>query len=114
MATNPDMLRGVAEPIVLRLVADRAMYGYEIIKTVNERTNGEFEWKEGTLYPCLHRLENAGWIRSDWQTASNGRRRKYYRITRRGQSLLKRKTVEWTSFSAAVNMLLMGAEGAQA
>jgi DNA-binding PadR family transcriptional regulator len=83
------------------------MYGYEIIKVVNERTNKAFEWKEGTLYPCLHRLENSGLIQSEWSTAESGRRRKYYSITRKGLSMLKDKTEEWSRFASAVNVLLM-------
>ena len=104
---NSDLIRGTAEPIVLNLVAKRPMYGYEIIKVVNQRTNNTFEWQEGTLYPCLHRLEGAGLIQSEWRIAANGRKRKYYTITRRGVALLIEKVEEWASFSAAVNTLLL-------
>ena len=69
MAVNSDLMRGVAEPVILKLLAERTMYGYEIIRLVNERTNGAFEWKEGTLYPCLHRLEEQGKIFSLEYTA---------------------------------------------
>ena len=69
MAVNSDLMRGVAEPVILKLLAERTMYGYEIIRLVNERTNGAFEWKEGTLYPCLHRLEEQGQIFSREYTA---------------------------------------------
>ena len=60
MAKNQDVLRGISETVILKLLSERSMYGYEIIKLVNERTDGAFQWKEGTLYPCLHRLEEAG------------------------------------------------------
>ena len=106
MAFDSDLVRSTAEPIVLRLVSERPMYGYEIIKIVNERTDGAFEWKEGTLYPCLHRLEGAGLVASEWQTAANGRRRKYYGITRKGAALLAEKASEWREFAVAVNTLL--------
>ena len=62
MVLNSDLMRGVAEPVILRLLAERMMYGYEIIRQVNERTNGEFQWKEGTLYPILHGLERDGYV----------------------------------------------------
>ncbi len=107
MKFSSDLIRGVAEPIVLRLVAERPMYGYEIIKDVNQRTNQAFEWKEGTLYPCLHRLEAAKLVDSEWREATSGKQRKYYRITRKGRAFLRDKVSEWTSFSAAVSALLL-------
>ena len=108
MGFDGNLIRGVAEPIVLRLVAERPMYGYEIIKIVNQRTNGAFQWREGTLYPCLHRLEGARLIESQWREAETGRRRKYYGITKKGARLLAEKAEEWSSFAAAVNALLLG------
>ena len=112
MAFDSDLVRSTAEPIVLRLVSERPMYGYEIIKVVNERTDGAFEWKQGTLYPCLHRLEGAGLIASEWQTAASGRRRKYYGITRKGRAVLAEKAEEWREFSLAVNGILFATAGA--
>jgi PadR family transcriptional regulator PadR len=106
MTYDADLMRGIVQPIVLQLVSERAMYGYEIIKIVNQRTNKALEWKEGTLYPCLHRLEGSGLIKSTWETAESGRKRKYYAITRRGLATLKKKASEWASFAQAVNALL--------
>ena len=106
MGFDKDLVRSMAEPIVLHLVMERPMYGYEIIKLVNARTDGAFEWKEGTLYPCLHRLEDAGLISSSWQTSDSGRRRKYYTISRKGMSQLDEKVAEWDSFSSAVKTLM--------
>ena len=63
---------------MLELLHERAMYGYEIVKVVKKRTKGCFEWKEGTLYPCLHRLEAEGFIRSKWGASESGKMRKYY------------------------------------
>jgi PadR family transcriptional regulator len=112
MEFSPDLTRSMAQPIVLRLLHERPMYGYEIIKVVNERTNGAFEWKEGTLYPCLHRLESAGLIKSKWEQAPSGKQRKYYSLSRKGTALLKEKASEWAAFSQAVNLLLLApAEG---
>lgn len=114
MTYDADLMRGVVQPIVLQLVSERAMYGYEIIKIVNERSNKALEWKEGTLYPCLHRLEGAGLIKSQWGEADNGRKRKYYAITRKGAAVLKEKSHEWASFAAAVNAVLFATHGALA
>ena len=114
MEFNGDWTRGVVEPIVLRLVAERPMYGYEIIRVVNERTNRAFEWKEGTLYPCLHRLESAGLISGRWMDAESGRRRRYYAITRKGAAVLAEKSGEWSAFARAVNALLLAGSGVPA
>ncbi len=108
MTLESDLFRGVAEPIILRLVSERAMYGYEMIKVVNERSGGAFAWREGTLYPCLHRLEAAGLLAGEWRSSPNGRERKYYRITRRGTAALRRRTAEWSALAPAVNALLLG------
>lgn len=101
-----DLVRSIASPVILKLLAERAMYGYEIIKTVNDRTDGQFQWKEGTLYPCLHRLENDGLIESEWQLSETNRKRKYYHITRKGEALLTEKVNEWGQFTDAVNQVL--------
>jgi DNA-binding PadR family transcriptional regulator len=87
-------------------LSEEERYGYEIIKTVNERSGGVFAWKEGTLYPWLHRLEGDGLIQSRWVEADTGRRRKYYRITRRGRTALVERKEEWSAFAQAVNALL--------
>ncbi len=114
MNFNPDLTRSIVQPIVLSLVSQRPMYGYEIIKVVNERTDNAFEWKEGTLYPCLHRLEGVGLVRSKWEVSESGRNRKYYFITRKGKALLKDKVDEWAAFTQAVNAVLFHRAGATA
>ena len=113
MDFSQDLIRGSVVPIVLALLKDRPMYGYEIVKVVNARTNGRLEWKEGTLYPTLHRLQSAGLVSARWADAppdeAPGRKRKYYAITRRGRRELARRTEEWSQFSTAVNAILLGA-----
>ncbi|HEX2948271.1 MAG TPA: PadR family transcriptional regulator [Armatimonadota bacterium] len=107
MAFNQDFVRGSVETIVLHLLRERTMYGYEIIKIVNERTNGAFAWKEGTLYPCLHRLEGAGVIASEWCDGETpGKPRKYYRLTRKGEAFSSEKVAEWQAFSQAMGTIL--------
>jgi DNA-binding PadR family transcriptional regulator len=106
MAFNTDLIRGTVETIILQLLSEKAMYGYEIIKIVNDRTDGAFMWKEGTLYPCLHRLEGAGVIASQWRDGELGKPRKYYLLTRKGEALAKDKASEWAAFSTAMNSIL--------
>lgn len=107
MPLSQDLVRGSVVPIVLALLDERPMYGYEIVKLVNARSNGLLEWKEGTLYPTLHRLEADKLIRANWQQAESGKQRKYYAITRKGVGELARRRTEWQQFSAAVTSLLL-------
>jgi len=106
MQFNPDLVRGSVETVILRLLNERKMYGYEIIKAVNERTEGAFAWKEGSLYPCLHRLEGDGVIASEWVEGDTGKQRKYYHLTRKGEALCKEKVAEWESFIKAMHAVL--------
>lgn len=110
MKFEGEWTRSVAEPIVLQLLSEQKRYGYEIIKVVNERSDNAFQWREGTLYPCLHRLEGQGWIESEWGTAENGKRRKYYKLTRKGRKRLAAKTGEWAAFASIVDGFLRPAQ----
>jgi len=108
MEFDGNLTRGTTAPIVLRLLQERPMYGYAIVGLVNERTGGLLEWREGSLYPCLHRLEAAGMVTGRWETAPNGKRRKYYHITPKGTRELARRTREWEAFAGCVSALLLG------
>ena len=113
-----EMSKGTIVPIVLKLLSERSMYGYEIIREVDERSEHVFDWKEGTLYPWLHRLESEGLVESSWSVSSSGRRRKYYGITRRGMAALEERTGQWMALRDAVDAFLVDAiphtEGAPA
>jgi len=113
MGLSQDLAKGSTVPIVLSLLNERPMYGYEIVKVVNARTGGRFQWKEGTLYPTLHSLQAGGFVAAEWSPepadGSPGRKRKYYHITAKGMQELTRRTAEWCQFSAAFNACLMGA-----
>jgi DNA-binding PadR family transcriptional regulator len=82
------------------------VYGYQICKAVNVRTEGYFDLREGSLYPALHKLERDGLLKSYWEKTDAGRRRKYYEITENGKAELSRRREEWTRFSAAVERVL--------
>lgn len=107
MNFSPELIKGTVEPVILQLLSEQERYGYELLKIVNERTDKVFEWKEGTLYPCLHRLEGVGLVQSRWDEADSGRARKYYRITKRGRAALAERKAEWTAFTKAANALLL-------
>jgi PadR family transcriptional regulator len=108
MEYDSNLTKGTLSTIILKMLQGRTMYGYEIIRTVNEQTNGRFEWKEGSLYPALHRLENEKLITGEWQLNESGSRpRKYYLITAKGTKALVQKSEEWSEFAATVNSLLL-------
>ncbi|MDO5416472.1 MAG: helix-turn-helix transcriptional regulator [Lachnospiraceae bacterium] len=94
--------------LVLKLLEEKDMYGYQIIRELEQRSQKVFSLQEGTLYPVLHSLEQQGALNSYQQTAENGRSRKYYAITRSGRKLLKEKTDEWMGYQQAVNGILGG------
>lgn len=106
MSVNPDLVRGTLNTVVLELLADQPRYGYEICKLVQQRTGGELQMREGSLYPALHRMERAGWLRSFWRDAPEGRRRKYYQITASGRKALGALRDEWRSFAGAISAVL--------
>ena len=106
MTRNNDLVISPVETVILKLLNERMMYGYEIIRIVNERTNGTFAWKEGTLYPCLHRLENEQAIAAEWVEGPYGKPRKFYKLTKRGEALAQERLQEWKTFSSAMEMLL--------
>lgn len=84
------------KPLILAILAGREeSYGYEIIQLVKQLSDGSMEWKDGMLYPVLHRMEKDGLIQSSWRIAENGRRRKYYAITSAGKTELAAIRQQW-------------------
>ena len=98
-----ELLKGSTPLLLLSLLSDGPMYGYQIIETVRQRTEGAYTLKEGALYPALHKLEAAEFITSYWQTQQNGRDRRYYSIQPAGTAFLEAKKQEWTRFVAMVD-----------
>lgn len=102
-----ELLKGNTDAILLFLLSESPRYGYQMVKEIESRSDGYFQFKEGTIYPALHRLEKDGMVTSWWQQAPNGQPRKYYAVTEKGAALLRHKLAEWRNFSRAVSMLLM-------
>jgi PadR family transcriptional regulator PadR len=92
---NKDLIAASSTPLVLAILAEGDSYGYAILKRVRELSEGHFAWTDGMLYPVLHRLERLGHIEARWETADSGRRRKYYRLTRRGRTQLVEERRQW-------------------
>jgi DNA-binding PadR family transcriptional regulator len=83
------------KPIILSILAEGENYGYQIIQRIRDISSGQIEWTTGTLYPLLHSLENEGLLVSNWQTAENAPRRKYYRLTPAGHAALEQEKRHW-------------------
>ena len=106
MPPDPDLMRGTVNTLLLETLAAAPRYGYEICKLVDQRTGGYFQMREGSLYPALHRMERAGLLRAYWRDTLEGRRRKYYQLTPRGQKELAARKKEWRAFASAVEAVL--------
>lgn len=107
MKINKELLKGSTTMLVLNLISNKDMYGYQMIKELTEKSENVFELKEGTLYPILHSLEENNLITSYWEDSS-GKKRKYYSITKEGRKYLKEKKEEWKIFSNGINLILGG------
>ena len=101
-----EMLKGNTDTLLLALLENEAMYGYQIVKEVDERSSGYFAFKEGTLYPALHRLEKAKLIEGRWEDTPNNVRRRYYRINAKGQEALADRLSEWQRFTNAMDSIM--------
>ena len=106
VAQNRELVKGNIESLLLSLLLQQPMYGYQIIKVLEEQSEGYFKFKEGTLYPILHRLENMGLITSQWQTLSGGRQRRYYYITDSGRHSFSEKKDQLWDFITAMNRII--------
>lgn len=106
-----ELLKGSTDSLLLSLINHQPMYGYQIIKELERRSNGYFQFKEGTLYPALHRLERAGLVRGKWQKLPGGQERRYYYITAKGQKALAERLAMWQDFSTAVALIMQPATG---
>ncbi|MFC1920276.1 PadR family transcriptional regulator [Chloroflexota bacterium] len=106
MAQKLELVKNNTESLLLFLIGQQPMYGYQIIKELENKSQGYFKFKEGTLYPALHRLEKTGLIEGRWQAITSGRRRRYYYITEKGMQLLAEKKTEWLDFLKAMNLII--------
>jgi DNA-binding PadR family transcriptional regulator len=100
-----DFVRGHLDLLLLAVVEARPSFGYAIVAELRRKSDNAFDVPEGTIYPALHRLERAGLLRSSWQTIS-GRRRRVYRLTRKGRVALGGRRDEWSALASAVAAVL--------
>lgn len=106
MRKESDLRKGSVQVLILSLLQEQPMYGYQLSKELQRRSKGYFTFKEGTLYPALHRMEREGLIRGQWHVVEQGPSRKYYYLTEKGRQELARAQHEWTTFAAHVLAVL--------
>lgn len=105
MAIEKSLVSGSMTMIILKLLSEKDMYGYEMIDTLRQKSQNVFELKAGTLYPLLHGLEEKGLL-TVYEQEFGGKTRKYYSLTKQGKKLLEKKTEEWKEYSVAVARVL--------
>lgn len=108
MKINRELLKGSTDLLVLSVLENQNMYGYQMIRELKNKSENLFEFQEGTLYPILHKLEEKKFITSYWDEVSN-KKRKYYAITTEGKKYYQVKKEEWKKFSESVNQVIGGA-----
>ncbi len=105
IALNPEqtnLLQGTLDLVILKALALEEMHGLGISRRIEQITNGTFQVKPGSLFPALHRMEEAGWLASTWGESDNNRRAKYYRLTKTGRRQLEAETKRWGRISLAI------------
>jgi PadR family transcriptional regulator PadR len=108
MEYDREFLTGTVGVLILNLLDEREMYGYELLREVERRSSKAFQLKEGTLYPALHHMERSGLLKSRWRNSETGRSRKYYSLTARGRRQAESKRRQWLGISAAMRSILGG------
>jgi len=108
---DSELLKGTLSLLILSLLSRKSMYGYEIAATVHRDTNGSFTWREGSLYPNLHKLQADGLIVGQWEEKDTGRKRRYYHLTQKGRAALQEKVRCWNELSEGVRCILEKSNG---
>ena len=104
--TQTNLLQGTLDLLILKALALEEMHGLGISRRIEQTTNGTFQVKPGSLFPALHRMEEAGWLTSTWGESGNKRRAKYYRLTKAGHRQLKSETEQWERIALAMRSAL--------
>lgn len=110
MKFTPELIKGSTKNLILAVLTDEDMYGYQIVKAIREQSEDALEFGEGSVYPALHALEHDAYVRGYWIEHADARDRKYYSLTKKGRRALKDAMQEWKEFSHAVNKIFRGVE----
>ena len=104
--TRTDLMQGTLELLILKTLSREQMHGYGIAQRIHEAVDDLLKVEDGSLYPALYRMEERGWISSEWGVSENNRRAKYYKLTRAGRQQLAAQSINWERISRAVMRVL--------
>jgi len=111
MEYDREFLTGTVGVLILSLLSEREMYGYELLREADRRSSSAFHLKEGTLYPALHQMERSGLLKARWRDSETGRPRKYYSLTPNGRRRAESKRRQWNAITVAMQAMLAGSHG---
>ena len=103
---DTQLLRGTLHVLILRILSRESLHGYEIARRLEETSEGALGIEDGALYQSLHRMQERGWLDSEWGHAENGKRARFYALTRDGRQRLEVETASWVRYAAAVLKVL--------
>ena len=106
MSRPSDLIQGTLDLLILKTISIEPKHGWAIAKRIEQVTEDVLQVTQGALYPALHRLENQGWIRSEWKPSETGREAKFYSLTRAGATQLKKELAQWERLSNAVGLIV--------
>jgi PadR family transcriptional regulator, regulatory protein PadR len=104
-----DLMQGTLELLILKTLSRDSMHGYGIAQRIHQAADDLLKIEDGSLYPALYRMEERGWITSDWGLSENNRRAKFYKLTRAGRKQLQAESVNWERISQAITRILQTA-----
>ncbi len=110
MSGDAELLQGTLDMLILKVAALRPIHGYAIVQRIQQISRDALQIRQGSLYPALYRLENRGWLKSEWRTTEGGREAKYYRLTSAGRRQLDAEKAGWKRLCAAISLVLESAE----
>ena len=106
MSSRTPLLQGTLDLLILKALSLQPLHGLGVSRRIEQITKGAFVVRPGSLFPALHRLEEAGWLAADWQPSENNRRAKYYTLTRAGRRQLGEETAQWNHVALAITRAL--------
>jgi PadR family transcriptional regulator PadR len=106
MSRPSDLVQGTLDLLILKILALEPLHGWAIGLRLTQVSGDVLQVSDGSLYPALHKLEQQGWIESEWKPTENNRRAKFYSLTRPGRRALKTETESWTRLAGAINMVV--------
>lgn len=106
MSKPKDLVQGTLDLLILKTLALEPLHGWGVAQRIRQMSRKALQVGPGALYPALHKLENNGWISSKWAVSENGRRAKYYTLTRAGRKILEREAAQWERLSAAISRIV--------